>query len=654
MKSILMLLLVPLALMAASCNSSTDYTVSSPDGTITMKVSLSDTFCYSVEFQGAELIRNASLGFILEDGPAFTRNLKCRDQNKKIVNETFQLPFGKRKIIRNIYNSLDVSLQEKNHLRRNIQLEIRAFDDAVAFRYQFPEQEGTDTIKIMEESTHFLFPTNPTAWFLSWPDYANNYEGLFKKSTLMEAPASLISLPVLMEFSDSVWMALTEANLENYAGMYLNKVQGNHPGLVSCLPPYPGKNGIKVVAQPGSYTPWRVIMLGDKPGTLMESDVIICLSDPSRVEDVSWIKPGKSTWHWWNGTVLENVGFKPGMNYETMKHYIDFCARNGIEYHSLVEAGGEFWYQNPDHSGWNPGITADVTAPLPELQMEKLIAYAREKGVGLRLWVHWKALNLKMEEAFKQYHDWGISGLMVDFMDRDDQEMVQFYHRCLELAARYELHIQFHGAYKPTGMNRTYPNLFTTEAALNTEWFGTCNPEHNVTVPFTRMLAGPMDYHLGGFHSVRKQDRARVGQVWGTRCHNMAMYVVYEGYLQLICDYPEAYEGQTGFEFLKQVPTTWDDMKVINGKVGDYITVARRSGGDWYIGSMTDWTGRELKIPLDFLPDGTFQAEIYEDAEDCDQNPNNLIYKVIEITNKDTLTAGLASGGGQAVYIRRK
>ncbi|MDD4645131.1 MAG: glycoside hydrolase family 97 catalytic domain-containing protein, partial [Bacteroidales bacterium] len=322
--------------------------------------------------------------------------------------------------------------------------------------------------------------------------------------------------------------------------------------------------------------------------------------------------------------------------------------------HSLVEAKGVFWYQNPDQSGWDPGPTADVTRPVPELQMDKLLAYAREKRVGMRLWVHWKALNLKMDEAFDQYQRWGIDGLMVDFMDRNDQEMVQFYHTCLQKAAEHHLHIQFHGAYIPTGMRRAYPNLFTTEAVLNTEWFKFyCTPEHNVTAPFTRMLAGPMDYHLGGFHSVRQGERCQTGQVFGTRCHNMAMYVVYEGYLQLLCDYPEAYEGQTGFEFLKQVPTTWDDMKVINGQVGDYITVARRSGNDWYVGSMTDWTGRELTISLDFLSDGVYQAELYEDTDDGAENPNNIQKKVIEVTNKDIIHATLASGGGQVIMIRK-
>jgi alpha-glucosidase len=640
-------------LLACSCNDSTRFAVFSPGGELGMTVGLKDTFCYSVEFKGSEKIHRAPLGFILKEGQAWSGGLRCLAQKADSVDETFTLPFGKRKTVRNHYNSLTLTLQEKKAPHRKIGMEIRVYREAVAFRYSFPGQDGSDSIRIREECTHFTLTDNPVAWYLSWPDYHTNHEALFTRRTIREAPFALLDLPFLMEFPDTVWMAIAEANLGDYAAMYLSKSQVAGQDLFTCLAGLPGHGGVRVTTAAGRTTPWRIILVADQPGDLMESDVITCLSEPSRISDLSWMNPGKSTWHWWNGTVLENVKFKPGMNFETMKHYIDFCARNGIPYHALVEANG-FWYENPDGNGWNPGPTADVTKPVPALQMDRLIRYARDKGVGLRLWVHWKALNLKMEEAFRTYHEWGIKGLMVDFMDRDDQEMVAFYHRCLELAAKYQLHIQFHGALIPTGMRRTYPNLFTSEAVLNTEWFGTCNPEHDVTVPFTRMLAGPMDYHLGGFHSVKQTDRCRRGQIYGTRCHSMAMYVVYESYLQLLCDYPEAYEGKPGFDFVREVPTTWDDMKVVNAAVGDYVTVARRSGDDWYIGTMTDWTPRDLDIPLDFLPAGTFEARVWEDAPDSGENPDHLTTRTIPVTNRDTLQARLAPGGGQVVRISGK
>jgi alpha-glucosidase len=640
------------ALIISSCTKQTALVLKSPDENLTISVSSPSKLCYNVNYKGSKLIGNAPLGFILKDGDTFKENLRVTKTKTNTVDEPYEIVFGKRKQVRNHCNELLISFEEKNAPKRKIQLEIRAYNEAVAFRYLFPEQPGLDSIIILDESTNFSFTENPEAFFLPRTDYTTSHEGYYSSLTLDEAPVTLIDLPMLLKFQGRIWMALTEANLTDYAGMYLAKTQGTTPNLISSLSPYPGHKGIKVLAKTPHKTPWRVIMVSDRLSDLFESDVIINLNDPSVIEDPSWIRPGKSTWHWWNGTVLKNVNFESGMNFETMKLYIDFCARNNIPYHSLVEFKGP-WYQDPERQSWTPGPTADVTSPRPELQMEKLIDYAREKGVGLRLWVHWKALNMKMDEAFELYHKWGIKGLMVDFMDRDDQEMVNFYHNVLQKAVKYQLHIQFHGAYKPTGIRRTYPNLLTTEAVLNTEYQGTCNPEHNLMVPFTRMLAGPMDYHLGGFHSVRKEDNCGRGEVYGTRCHQLAMYVVYESYLQLLCDYPSAYEGQIGFEFVKQVPTTWDDIKFINGEVGDYITIARRSNDDWYVGSMTDWTGREIKIPLDFLSDGQYNAEIYADAADADENPNNLIKKTIQVTNKDTISAKLASGGGQVMYLKR-
>lgn len=622
----------------------------SPKGDIKFSINNLDRLSYNVDYHRVRVIENGGLGFILDNGEAFKTNLKCYDYKTTTVNESYETILGKRKTVTNQYNELIISLEEKGTEKRRLHLQVRAYDDGIAFRYIFPEQLAMDSIVIIDECTTFAFTKNEEAYYLTRPHYDTNYEGLYTVSSLNAVPVTLIGLPILMKYSDSLWTAITEANLTDYAGMYLVRDQGITPKLISSLSPYPGKNGIKVLGKTPFKTPWRVIMIADNPGRLIESDIILNLNEPCKIDDTSWIKPGKSTWHWWHGTSLKNVDFESGMDYQTMIHYIEFCARNGIEYHSLVEYKGP-WYEDPDRKGWEPGSTSDVTKPRPELQMERLLKYAKEKGVGMRLWVHWKALNKQMEEAFKLYHEWGIKGLMVDFMDRDDQEMVNFYHTCLQKAAKYQLLIQFHGAYKPTGIRRTYPILQTTEAVLNTEWRRVCNPDHNLIVPFTRMLAGPMDYHLGGFRSVTK-DEPLINNVNGTRCHHMAMYVVYESYLQLVCDYPSAYEGQPGFEFIKQVPTVWDDIKVINGKPGEYITIARKSGEDWYIGSMTNWKGRSIDIPLCFLPEGVFYAKTYSDAENSDTDPNNLEMMVMQVTNTDTIHARLASGGGFVMYLR--
>jgi alpha-glucosidase len=626
--------------------------VESPNGEIKFSLNGLDRLSYDIDFRGIKIIKDSELGFILSSGEAFKNNLTCMDINTRTVNETYEILFGKRKIIRDQYTETVFLLKEKEVNERRMELQVRVYNDGVAFRYVFPEQPMMDSIIIVDESTNFAFTKDAEAFYLPRPDYDTNYEGPYSVSPLTEVPVTLIGVPILLKYSENLWVGVTEANLTDYAGMYLSKTQGLTPAFISSLSPYPGKNGIKVLGKIPFKTPWRVIMLADRPGRLIESDIIVNLNEPCRIEDTSWIKPGKSTWHWWNGTVLKNVDFEPGMNFQTMKHYIDFCAANRIEFHSLVEFKGP-WYDDPNPNGWEPGPTADVTRARPELQMEKLIEYAKEKNVGLRLWVHWKALNKKMEEAFRTYQKWGIKSLMVDFMDRDDQEMVNFYHQCLQEAAKYHLTIQFHGAYKPTGIRRTYPNLITTEAVMNTEWGRMCTPEHNLIVPFTRMLAGPMDYHLGCFRSA-PQNGPFKNNVYGTRCHQLAMYVVYESYLQLLCDYPSAYEGQPGFDFVKKVPTVWDDIKVLNDEVANYITIARRSGKDWYIGSMTDWTARQIKISLSFLPDGIFRVEIYSDAGDSGLNPDHLQREVRLVTNKDTIRANLSSGGGQVMFLEKQ
>jgi alpha-glucosidase len=289
--------------------------------------------------------------------------------------------------------------------------------------------------------------------------------------------------------------------------------------------------------------------------------------------------------------------------------------------------------------------------------MERVFEYARSKDVGIRFWVHWKPLSDRLEEAFAQYEKWGAQGLMVDFLDRDDQEMVLFAERVLQSAAKHHLHIHFHGVWKPTGLQRTYPNLFNHEGVLNLEylkWSDQCSPPHNLTVAFTRLLAGPMDYHLGGFRSVnRDQFKPQNFKpvVLGTRGHHLAMYVVFENPMPMVCDAPTAYEGQPGFDFIRQVPTTWDETRVLAGKVGEYIVVARRKSSDWYLGAMTDWTARSLDVPLSFLPRGKYQVQVWADAKDP-QDPNQLKLEKRTMDAQEKLVLDLASGGGQAIWIQ--
>jgi alpha-glucosidase len=401
-----------------------------------------------------------------------------------------------------------------------------------------------------------------------------------------------------------------------------------------------------------------VLLISDRIGALIESNIITDLNEPCKIKDLSWIKPGKTTWPWWNGNVVPDTINAPGNNFVTQKYYIDFCARNGIEYHSVVEYGLHQWYMD-DGIPFSPGPHSDVTTPVPGLDIKEVCEYAKSKGVGIRVWVHWAALYPKIDTAFAIFEKWGIRGMMVDFMDRDDQEMVNIQNEMLEKAAAHHLHIQFHGAYKNTGLARTYPNEYTREGTANYEinkWSEGATPDHDINFPFTRMLAGSTDYHLGGFRAV--PDSLYITQytrplMRGTRCHMLGMYVVLENYLGMVCDYPAAYEGQPGFEFIKEVPTVWDETKVLDAKVCEYIVIARKKNNDWYIGAINNHEAKQLAIPMNFLSEGNYEADIYTDAPDIGINPNHLIKQTRSINKNDSLTIQLASGGGMAIHLRK-
>ena len=467
----------------------------------------------------------------------------------------------------------------------------------------------------------------------------------------------LIEMPATFEFDNGVAVAITEAAIRDYAGMYLMKEKG---GLVGKLSPKLGQEKIKVETDSFPHrTPWRVISVADRVGGLLETNILTSLNEPCRIEDTSWIKPCRTTFTWWNGNVVPDSTFSPGNNFDTNKYYIDFAARNGLDAHGIYGYAETPWYYDDNFNfGW-AGPNADVTKPIPCLNMPRIVEYARSKGVGIHLWVHWRPLYDKLEEAFALYEGWGVKGLMVDFMDRNDQEMIRIQEEILECAARHRLFIQFHGSSKPSGLVRTYPNEFTREGTLNYEvckWDTLVNADHDIAIPFTRMLAGATDYHLGGFRALPRSEfkiQYVNPHVMSTRCHMLAMYVVLENHLTSLCDTPKAYEGQPGFEVLRTVPGTWDEIRVPLARMNEHVTVARRSGSDWWVGSLNNGTERNLKLKLDFLSEGDYQATIYTDAEDVDRNPNNLDRLVRKVTRKDIIELNLAKDGGALLHIRR-
>ncbi|MFD2935832.1 glycoside hydrolase family 97 protein [Spirosoma flavum] len=644
--------------------------VASPNGRIIFSFNLTKNApTYRVTFDKKTLIDKSELSLVFQGTGVFGPNLFQNTPTIRLIDETYELVVGKVKTARNYCREAVIPLSEKVASKRQINLIVHVFDDGVAFRYEFPKQQNWASYTLTDENTTFRLMQNPTVRALFLPNYTSSHEGLYTTIPLGSIKNdTLMDMPALFEFPDKTYLAITEAALNDYAGMYLTKRNGRSgtPGvsvLTSQLSPLPNQpsraaGSEKVKAVLPHKTPWRVMLIGDRVGTLIESNMLTSLNEPCKIPDVSWLKPGKTTFPWWNGNITPDTTFAPGNNFETQKYYIDFCAANHIEYHSVVEYGLHEWYVN-DGAGFVPGPNVNAAKAVPGLDMQQVCDYAKQRGVGIRVWVFWSALYPKLEEVFTQYEKWGLSGLMVDFMDRDDQEMVNIQTEILRSAARHKLHIQFHGAYKPTGMHRTYPNELTREATLNYEtakWSGLATPDHDLSFPFTRLLAGPMDMHLGGFRAVpNSQYKIQYTRplMHGTRCHHMAMYVVLESYLGMIADYPDAYKGQPGFDFLAQVPTIWDEVRVLNADVNQYITLARRKGTDWFIGSITNSTARDIPVKFDFLPDGKYSAELYSDAPDVAQNPNHLTQQTRTISRTDVLTIKLASGGGQVMRLRK-
>ena len=634
------------------------YVLSSPNGNIVYTISLiQNSVYYQIGFKNKPVIQNSQLSLLFKEGN-FTDNIKINKAEFSEATEKYELIVGKAKDITARYKQLIISLQQIQSPFLKLSVVIRAFNDGLAFQYQLPQWQNHSAFTLLQENTFFNIAGNPLVRTLLFSNYTSSHEGVYAKTPLNDLPKNkLLDLPALFEFDSTIFLAVTEAVLTDYAGMYLSKKNNN--SLVSKLSPWPSDTTIKVKSSLPHKSPWRVMLISDKIGDLIESNIITSLNEPCKIENTSWIKPGKTTFPWWNGNVLPDTINAPGNNFVTAQYYIDFCARNNIEYHSVVEYGLHQWYVD-DGANFQPGPNADVTKPVPGLDMKEICDYAKSKGVGVRVWVHWAALYPKLDTAFALFEKWGLSGMMVDFMDRDDQQMVNMQNEILQKAAIHKLHIQFHGAYKPTGLHRTWPNEFTREGTLNYEankWAGYITPDMDIDIPFTRMLAGSTDYHLGGFRAVPasqiKPNYTRPLML-ATRCHMLAMYVVLENYLQMVCDYPEAYEEQPGFEFIKNIPTTWDETKVLDAKAGEYIVIARKKDNNWYIGAITNQQSRTLNIALQFLRDENFEATLFTDAVDTDSHPNHIVKKTIQSAKNNIMTLHLQAGGGAAVQFIRK
>ena len=652
MNLLIPLLLLPLSVAAlledAAAQSSFD--LRSPDGRIEIRIRTAGQIRYDVVLKGRAVLENSTLSLDVEHKklgvqPKVT-GAKQRSSDQ-IVEPVVREKFAK---IRDHYNEL------KLNLAGDYAVLFRAYNEGAAYRFEtsLPQAE----VKIYGEESVFEFPTNFIVYYPQEDGFFSHNERKYLPQHLSEiAPAFLATLPAVVDVGDGAKIAIAESDVESYPGLWLKGTGGN--GLAATFPPYPLKESLTGdrdyrVAESADYIavtagtrtfPWRVIGVAERDGDLLTNQIVYLLEKPSEVQDTSWIKPGKVAWDWWNANNVYGVDFKAGINTETYKYYVDFAAKYSISYIILDEG----WYK-----------LGNVLEVVPEINMGELTAYAKQKNVGIILWVVWKTLDDQLIPALDQFANWGVKGIKVDFMQRSDQKLIEYYYRVSRECAKRKMLVDFHGDQKPASMTRTWPNLISAEGVRGMEWSkwsADSEPKHNVTLPFTRMFLGPMDYTPGAMRNATKATFAAIHDqpmALGTRCHQLAMYVVFESPLQMLSDSPSNYmrEPET-MEFLGPVPTEWDETKVLDASIADYVVVARRNGPDWYVGAMTDWTPRTLEIDLSFLPAGNFTMEAYQDGVNADRNASD--YKKISTpVNRNTkLKLPLASGGGWAARIHQ-
>lgn len=573
-------------------------------------------------------------------------------ESTRSMNERIPVLFGKSEYADDRFRELRLALATT--AGRSVEVTFRCYNDAAALRYELAEGPMPETVTIADESTSFKVAGNPMAYLQNLENFRTSHEHRVHPARLRDVKSGgLLDLPLTLIWDDSTVAAITEASLRNYAGMSLSRTASAdaETELVCQLTPRP--DGTKVVRPLPLRTPWRVALVADRLGALLESQTLYCLNEPSAIGDVSWMKPGKLTFPWWNGDVYDGKPGAPILSFEMAKKYIDFCAQHGIPYHSMTSTEGTVtpWYHQTK-PGVEPGPDTDVTRPRPEFDLPAIRAYAQSKQVRLWTWVHHGALRGRVDEAFAVFEKLGWSGMMIDFFDHDDQETVEFTESILKAAARHRILIHFHGIGKPTGLQRTYPNLMNHEGALNLEylkWSDRCTPEHNLMMAFTRLIAGPMDYHLGGFRAVlpsQFKPRNVAPHVLGTRAHHLAMYVCFDNPSPMVADYPVAYENQAGFEFIKQAPTWWDETRVLAGRIGEVLVMARRKGAVWYLGGMSAKVERELTIPMSFLGKGQHSVELWKDGPRASVDPNDLAIESMTVLASDSLKIRFAPDGG--------
>ena len=642
--------------------------ITSPDGTLKVTVTVADDIRWSVEDDGKRIIAPSQIAMQIGQSEVWGVKPSLRKATVGKIDEVIPSPLYKKSEVDNRCTTLTLAF------KGDYAIELRAYDNAAAYRF-VSTRKGDYTVK--NEVSEWDFAGDNTVYgsYVKFnrkgtgnaieKQYYNSFENAYFVEPLKKMnPERLMFLPLLVEVDDKK-VCITESDLMSYPGMYLYNSNGDTT-LEGNFAPYPDKvtqgghnmlQGevqtrkpyIAEVSGPRSF-PWRICIVADNDAELLDDDMVFRLSQPNAIGDTSWIKPGKVAWDWWNDWGLYGVDFKPGINNRTYEYYIDFAARNGIEYVILDE-------------GWSVNKKADLMQVIPEIDVKHLCDYAKERGVGIVLWAGYWALNRDMEGVMKHYAEMGVKGFKIDFMDREDQQMVDFYERAAVTAAKYKLMCDFHGAYKPCGLSRKYPNVVNYEGVNGLEQMKWSTIEldqvtYDVMIPFIRMVAGPMDYTQGAMVNAQKasyhaSNSEPMSQ--GTRCRQLAMYVVFESPFNMLCDSPTNYEKEpVCTEFIAKIPTVWDETEALDGKVGEYCIIARRAGDVWYVGGMTNWDEREVEIDLSFLGEGNFAATEFVDGPNANKLGRDFLKKSIEVKGGSKLKVKMAQGGGFAMKIEKR
>lgn len=632
------------------------YVLSSPDGTLKVEISVGNELAYQVMHGNDTILSHSNIGLVLENGTIVGKTPRITGERRRKIKDNIESPFYRFKEFVATGNELDLKL------KGGFGIIFRAYNEGVAYR--FYTTQSSDII-IKEEQAEFNFKEDYTAYL----PYTTNdkkpmamaYQNVYDITPLSKAQPKLAFLPVTVDCG-SVKLTLLESDLEAYPGMFVQSQQGKY-GLKGVFAPYPAKTDFYpwrkqeyvtettdfISRSRGSRSyPWRVLAITEKDTDMPVNNLVYALASPNRIGDTSWIKTGKVAWDWWNDWNLKGVPFKAGINMDTYKYYIDFASRNGLEFIVLDE-------------GWYAPKSGDMLTVIPELDLPELIAYGKSKGVEIVLWTVFNVLDSQLEAACKKYADMGIKGFKVDFLDRDDQTAVEMVYRIAEMTARYKLTLDLHGIYKPTGINRTYPHIINFESVFGMEevkWTDIKNnmPLYDVTFPYIRMMAGPVDYTPGAMRNATKADWRAMYYTpasMGTRCHQLAAYIVHDSPFTMLCDAPTNYlNEQECVDFIASLPVEVDSTFIASGELGKYIVTVRKKDVNWYIGGMTNWDERDVQLDFSFLPEGmSYTAVLFKDGVNANKQAEDYRKETIRIDKDSRLTLHLASGGGFAMKL---